>query len=85
MPHHRPRFHPWLKKLKQPRQSPNLQTRVKQLQNPEEKKVNNVLSPDPGVPESMIEYETFERCSILFKFKEREDFNRRNTFEYFED
>jgi hypothetical protein len=23
--------------------------------------------------------ETFEKCSILFKFKEGEDFNRRNT------
>ena len=23
--------------------------------------------------------ETFEKCSILFKFKERENFNRRNT------
>ena len=24
--------------------------------------------------------ETFEKCSILFKFKEGEDFNRRNTY-----
>jgi len=24
--------------------------------------------------------ETFEKCSILFKFKEEENFNRRNTF-----
>jgi hypothetical protein len=23
--------------------------------------------------------ETFEKCSILFKFKEGEDFNRKNT------
>jgi hypothetical protein len=32
-----------------------------------------------------IRNETFEKRSILFKFKKDEDFNRRNTFEYFED
>jgi hypothetical protein len=26
-----------------------------------------------------LKSETFEKCSILFKFKEGEDFNRRNT------
>jgi len=29
--------------------------------------------------------ETFEECPILSKFKEGENFNRRNTSEYFED
>ncbi|MEE8480022.1 MAG: hypothetical protein V3T59_02150 [Desulfobacterales bacterium] len=26
-----------------------------------------------------LQIETFEKCSILFKFKEGEDFNHRNT------
>ncbi|RLC22863.1 MAG: hypothetical protein DRH56_08205, partial [Deltaproteobacteria bacterium] len=29
--------------------------------------------------------ETFEKCSILAKFKKGENFNRRNTLKYFED
>jgi len=31
------------------------------------------------------ELETFEKCSISFKFKEDENCNRRNTLTYFED
>jgi len=34
---------------------------------------------------ALFKKEAFEKCSILFKFKEDEDFNRRHTFEYFED
>ena len=30
-------------------------------------------------------FETFEKRSILFKIKEDENFNHRNTFKYFED
>jgi len=26
------------------------------------------------------QFETFEKCSVLFKFKEGENFNQRNTF-----
>ena len=33
----------------------------------------------PLSPPIFYEVETFEKCSILFKFKEGEDFNRRNT------
>jgi len=32
-----------------------------------------------------IKLEIFEKCSFLFKFKEGENFNHRNTIEYFED
>ncbi len=31
------------------------------------------------LPQASVK-ETFEKCSILFKFKEDEDFNHRNTF-----
>jgi hypothetical protein len=34
---------------------------------------------DQGQRRRWTFYETFEKCSILFKFKEGEDFNRRNT------
>ncbi len=28
---------------------------------------------------NLVQFETFEKCSILFKVKEGENFNRRNT------
>jgi hypothetical protein len=28
----------------------------------------------------VFQFETFEKCSILFKFKEGENFNHRNTW-----
>jgi hypothetical protein len=38
----------------------------------------------PG-PWARILYETFGKCPILFKAKEGDNFNHRNTIEYFED
>ena len=35
--------------------------------------------------ENITYRETFEEHSILPKYKEGDNFNRRNTFEYFED
>jgi len=38
-----------------------------------------------GNPNRTLGRETFEKCSILFKVKEGENFNHRNTLKYFED
>jgi hypothetical protein len=38
-----------------------------------------VTGSNPVSPTNCKKYETFEKCSILFKFKEGENFNRRNT------
>ncbi len=37
------------------------------------------ISPGKPEPEIICHKETFEKCSILFKFKEGENFNHRNT------
>ena len=44
-----------------------------------------VAGSNPVTHPTFILHYTFERCSILFKFKKDEDFNHRHTFEYFED
>jgi len=41
--------------------------------------------PGPRRYQTPSVYETFEKCSILFKVKEGENFNRRGTLKYFED
>ena len=40
---------------------------------------------DLSVSNLMLCIETFEECPILSKCKEGDNFNHRNTFEYFED
>jgi hypothetical protein len=37
----------------------------------------------PMICEGMPQLETFEKCLFLFKFKEGDNFNHRNTFSIF--
>ena len=39
-----------------------------------------IAAPRVRIPLSPPNKETFEKCSILFKFKEGENFNHRNTY-----
>jgi len=42
------------------------------------------IKPQPGFPNT-LHIETFEERQILTKYKKGDNFNRRNTLEYFEE
>jgi len=43
--------------------------------------LTHLMDIDASKDWNRIEYETFEKCQFLFKFKEDEKFNRRNIFD----
>ena len=43
------------------------------------------LSRLSAAPDALFTFEAVSKCSILFKIKEGENFNHRNTLRYFED